>query len=295
MSETPSPSIDHKLVTRTPQNNMDVLQPPLEASSKNQIPKTTLPPTATPIESIEAPPHTTETTTQKPQYTSTFTHDISDSLTRSGIQVDYVNPTPMGEGANHMVYSYLIPNEPPKVIKIAKEKSTTTLTHGGAQGESEGAELAKKTFLSYASETQIKQDPKKNDAFVVVQEAVKGNALSNTRANANAEIKKQLTEIVNMNATLYREQKKCLDFVGMAGVKGWFKKQFKKLFLKNSKFEVTNIIVDENGKLKIIDFEYFDLNKKVGFKKRVTNSIGMLVNRFLMKHYFGLDIKKGNN
>ncbi len=247
--------------------------------------------TTTPL--IQENLQSTETISQKPFYTSTFTHDISDSLSRIGIRVDYVNPTPLGEGANHLVYSYLLPQEKPRVIKIAKTKSVTTLTHGGSQGEKEGIELAKKTFLNYAADTEVKNDPKKQDKYVVIQEAVKGKPISNKTILNSVQMKEQLTEIVQLNRKLYKEKGMCLDFIGMGGFKGWFKKQFKKLFFKNSEFEVSNIIENEEGKLKIIDFEYFDLNSTVSLKKRMINTIGMEVNRFFMKHYFHLDIKKG--
>ena len=114
----------------------------------------------------------------KPIYTSTFTKHVSESLTRCGLQVDYINPTPLGEGANHMVYSYDIPNEPPKVLKIAKEKSTTTLTHGGAKGEQQGNEIAKSTFGPYAADTNIVVDPQNADKYYVLQESVKGKPAS---------------------------------------------------------------------------------------------------------------------
>ena len=105
-------------------------------------------------------------------------------------------------------------------------------------------------------------------------------------------MRKQLAEIVRLNNRLYNEGRMCLDFMGMAGFTGWFKSQFKKFLLHKSVFEVSNIIEDENGRLKIIDFEYFNLNKHVGVKKKIINFVGMTANRILMKHYFGLDIKK---
>lgn len=242
-----------------------------------------------PLESINP----IEIPMSKPIYNSTFTKDISDSMNRCKIQVDYVNPTPIGEGANHLVYSYLIPNEQPHVIKIAKEQSTTSLTDGGAQGELEAIMIAKRTFGPFAAQTDVMTDPNNDERFFVIQEAVKGKHITNTRFKNNLSIRKQLGEIVKLNNGLYGQGKICLDFMGMAGFTGWFKSQFKNFFLRKSEFEVTNIIEDENGKLKIIDFEYFNLNKHVGIKKRIINFVGMTANRILMKHYFGLDIKKG--
>jgi len=289
MSEFPVP-IQHiegqKAISTPPLEIKRSEAPPQKSETFYQKNTTSI----TPAPQIELP---IQTITEKPHYTSTFTHDISDSLLRSGIQVDYVNPTPLGTGANHLVYSYTVPQERPRVIKIAKTKSVTTLTYGGSQGEKEGIDLARKVFGSYAADTTVKDDPKNTNKYFVVQEAVRGKSISNKRYKEDAQIRNQLVEIVKLNNKLYTEKKMCLDFIGMAGFKGWFKKQFKKLFFKNSEFEISNIIENEEGKLKIIDFEYFDLNNKVGLKKRIINRIGMEVNRFLVKHYFKLDIKKG--
>lgn len=289
MSEVPAPRQNSEIqeaARATPQEPRSYIVSP---ETPNQINQKSVPP-ITPALETKAP---IKTVTEKPYYTSSFTHDISDSLSRSGIQVDFVNPTPLGEGANHLVYSYLIPQEPPRVIKIAKTKSVTTLTHGGSQGEKEGIDLAKNTFKEYAADTSVQDDPLNKDKYIVVQEAVKGKPISNIRIKGSSQMQNQLSDIVKLNSKLFKEKRMCLDFVGMAGFKGWFKKQFKKLFFKDSEFEVSNIIENEEGKLKIIDFEYFDLNQTVDFRKRVVNRIGMEVNRFFMKHYFSLDIKKG--
>lgn len=213
-------------------------------------------------------------------------------LTNCGIQVDYVNPKPIGEGANHLVYRYTIPGETERVIKIAKPASTTTLTQG-VDEEKSNTDFAVKYFSKYAVDTQILSDPTNPKLHCVVQEEVKGKPLDNMVFKENANIRKQLAEIIAMNNKLYKEQKMSLDFVGMPGFMGWLKKQFGKLLMRKSTFEVSNILVDKNGSLKIIDFEYFKYRGNISLKKRATNFVGMLVNRILMKHYFGLDIKKG--
>lgn len=295
MSEVPFSTPDHPILPHSGavKNNE---HPPIRVIPEQPHLPEKLKPIPSPHDSITTPPSittsSTDTMAPKPVYNSTFTRDISDSLTRCGIQVDYVNPTPLGEGANHLVYSYSVPNEKPQVIKIAKEQSTTTLTDGGADGEREGNEIAKKTFSQYAATTDVMNDPKGDDRYFVIQEAVKGKPVTNSRFKSNSSVRKQLAEIVQKNNRLYADEKMCLDFVGMAGFTGWFKKQFKKLLLRKSEFEVSNIIEGEDGKLKIIDFEYFNLNGHIGFRKKVTNFLGMTVNRILMKHYFGLDIKK---
>jgi len=294
MSEVSFSTPDHQVIPQSVAIKSTEHSPIRQIPERPHLPKLQTIPSLN--ESVITPPSittsSTDVITAKPIYNSTFTRDISESMIRCGIQVDYVNPTPLGEGANHLVYSYSLPNEKPRVIKIAKEQSTTTLTENSAEGEREGNEIAKKTFSHYAATTDVMNDPKGDDRYFVIQDAVKGKPVTNSRFKSNGSVRKQLSEIVQKNNKLYADEKMCLDFVGMAGFTGWFKKQFKKLLLRKSEFEVSNIIEGEDGKLKIIDFEYFNLNGHISFMKKITNFLGMTVNRILMKHYFGLDIKK---
>lgn len=228
-----------------------------------------------------------------PQFTASFTQSISEALKRCNIATEFINPVPLGQGSNHLVYLYTIPNEPERVIKMAKAKSPTTLTHDGGKGAEEGIEIAKNAFGSYAADAQIRIDPQDAERYFVIQDLVKGKPITNLRIKQSPKLQKQLADIVRRNNKLYKQERMSLDFIGMPGFLGWFKSQFKKLLLHKSEFEVSNIIEDENGNLKIIDFEYFRLADHVGIKQRFFNFIGMQANRILMKHYFGLDIKKG--
>lgn len=229
-----------------------------------------------------------------PQFSASFTKPITEALSRCNISIEHINPVPLGQGANHVVYEYDPPGEHKKVIKIAKTASHTTLTHDGGRGAEEGISIAQKAFGSYAASAEVRIDPKDPDRYFVIQDLVKGKAITNHRIKNNPYLKRQLAEIVHKNNVLYKNHKMSLDFVGMPGFVGWIKSQFKKLLLRKSEFEVSNIIEDENGALKIIDFEYFRLADHVKLKQRFLNFIGMQANRILMKHYFGLDIKKEN-
>lgn len=233
-----------------------------------------------------------QTKVNLPQYTASFTQPISEALKRCNIATEFINPVPLGQGSNHLVYLYTVPNEPVRVIKMAKAKSPTTLTHDGGKGAEEGIEIAQKAFGSYAAEAEVRIDPQDAERYFVIQDLVKGKPITNIRVKQNPKLQKQLADIVRRNNMLYKQDKMSLDFIGMPGFLGWFKSQFKKLLLHKSEFEVSNIIEDESGNLKIIDFEYFRLADHVGLKQRFFNFIGMQTNRILMKHYFGLDIKE---
>jgi len=201
-----------------------------------------------------------------PHYTATFTQPISEALKRCAITTEFINPVPLGQGSNHLVYLHTVPNEPVRVIKMAKAKSPTTLTHDGGKGAEEGIEIAKKAFGSYAAEAEVRIDPQDAERYFVIQDLVNGKPITNIRVKQSPNLQKQLADIVRRNNMLYKQDKMSLDFIGMPGFLGWFKSQFKKLLLHKSEFEVSNIIEDESGNLKIIDFEYFRLADHVGLK-----------------------------
>ena len=99
---------------------------------------------------------------------------------------------------------------------------------------------------------------------------------------------KTVEKITELNQKLFTEKKLALDFVGMPGFISWIQKQFSKLIMRKSVFEVSNLLIDEkDGRVYIIDYDLFNFSKK-----RLISSFGFFVNRLMMKHYFGVDIKK---
>ncbi len=229
--------------------------------------------------------------TSQPVYSSEFTKETAESLRRCGIKTEYVNPTPIGEGANHIVYWYAEPNKQARVIKIGKPTSITTMTEGPEE-ERRNFEISAKNFPGYVAKTEVYIDPQNNRLYYVVQDAVKGRLINNEIVRANPDIRRQLEEIIKYNNDLYSRERMSLDFVGMPGFLSWLNRQKMKFLLRKSEFEVSNILVDEQGKLKIIDYEYFSPHDRDNFKKRFKGFFGLLINRILMKHYFGLDIKR---
>lgn len=227
----------------------------------------------------------------QPVYTSEFTKPVVESLRRCGIKTEYVNPTKMGEGANHLVYWYVEPNKPPRVVKIGKPTSITTMTEGPEE-EKKNFEISAKNFPGYVTNTEVFVDPQNNQFYCVVQDAVKGRYINNKMVRDNPDIKRQLGEIIRYNNDLYKREKMSLDFVGMPGFFSWLNRQKMKLLQRKSEFEVSNILVDEEGKLKIVDYEYFAPHDQDNFRKRFKGFFGLLINRILMRHYFGLDIKR---
>ncbi len=295
MTET-SPVPTAVMASSKPDRTMPIIPENKPVPPTNEIlPTTQEIPTQTPIPAhTHSPLAITESSPISqivPVYTAQFTKETEAALKRCEVDTNYVNPVPLNFGANHVVFSMDEPGKKKRVIKITKEKSVTTMTEGH-KGERENFELARSYFSEkYIPHTDVKKDPQ-SDFFCVVQDTVTGKEITNLSIKNKMRLKQQLQEIVSMNNKLYREKKMTLDFIGMSGFTGWIRKQFGKFFMRKSEFPVSNILVDEEGNLKIIDFEFFDLKEEVGIKKQITNWIGMTANRILMNHYFGLDIKE---
>lgn len=236
-------------------------------------------------------PKLTLTQQSKPVYSAVFRKDLEASLVRCGIHTKYVNPVPIGVGANHVVFYYSEPGLPEKVVKLGKSLTIVSMTYGKDE-EQENFRIAQRHFKSYPAAAEVRIDPQNPSFFCVIQELVHGTPLTNKLIKENADIQRQLKEIVHYNNELYRQEKMSLDFVGMSGFSSWLKSQFTKLLFRKSEFQVSNILVDSNNILKIVDLEYFKFKNHISLGKRLLNLIGFSVNRILMKHYFGLDIKK---
>src|SRR6266567_2976693 len=53
--------------------------------------------------------------------------EISESLRRCGVNVDYVDPTPLGEGEGYQVFKYNLPNEPKRLVKFVKPRTIASM------------------------------------------------------------------------------------------------------------------------------------------------------------------------
>ena len=244
----------------------------------------------TPLHLGEKQPVVMKKQNELPVFNSDFTKQTSEELARCGINSEYINPTPIGRGANHVVYLIDEPGKEKKVLKLSKPN--IYVMTDGHKGESENLKLAQEYFTEkFIPHTTIHHDPN-SSFYCVIQDEVKGKDLTNLSVRNNPKLLEQLKTIIQMNNKLFKDKKTSLDFVGVNGFVGWLKKQLGKLILRKSEFPVSNILVDEKGNLKIIDFEFFDISRKIGIKNKVINWFCTTINRVLMKHYFGFDILK---
>jgi len=239
-------------------------------------------------QTTENPAKTTHTTPKEnkspsPEPTAVFTNETKELLTKCGLNPDHVNPIPIGKGANHTVFSYEIPGKEKQVIKIPNPHSAASLTKGMIE-EDANITTVIAAFPRFAIPTLIKKDPD-SDRYCIVQQAVTGTPL--TQLNCKPELKKQLQDIIALNHRLIETQHISLDFVGMPGFFTWIKRQFR----RHGPFEVSNIMIDSQGQLKIIDYDIFDFNHGSSIRHKIASRIGFIANRFLMHHYFGVDIQ----
>ncbi|MFZ5535007.1 MAG: hypothetical protein ACOY3M_02525 [Patescibacteria group bacterium] len=204
---------------------------------------------------------------------------------RCGIDPQYVNPTPLGEGLTNVVFSYIAPDGSPKVIKMARQMRKGFMSTGYDQ-DTENIALVKKYFGEYAVPTEIHKDPE-SERYLIVQDAIEGKAITNKIETQG--VRSQLADMARLNREMMRQTGHSLDFIGVPGFLTWLRHQYRGILTKKSEFEISNILVDNEGKLKIID-EGLLRFKGVPLKQSSIANIGFMTNRLIMRLYFGVDL-----
>ena len=216
-----------------------------------------------------------------------FLPKIRSLLTACKINPDDVDPTPFGEGGNHIVFQSKKDIADPFVVKIPKKNPFAVLNMGHEDEKNQIAKI-QKAFPGFSLPTEVHTS--ETGQYVVVQQKVEGNPITNHTTDPS--IHEQLRRIVDLNSQLYGETGESLDFVGMPGFTSWIKRQFKKIILRKSDFEVSNILIDKNtNQLRIIDTDVLR-TRGVPIQTALTSHIGFFINRMLMKWNFGVDIKR---
>jgi hypothetical protein len=212
----------------------------------------------------------------------------STKLLFNAVDVDAsrVNPVPLGEGLNHIVFSYASPDGRQRVVKIPRE-STQGMMVGGHTDERENIDLVQKYFPQYAVPTEILTD-QNTGAYVITQDVVKGTPITNK--SRTKEIDMQLKDIMKANGKLMKETGHSMDFVGVPGFLSWVKHQYKKIFTRTSVFEVSNLLVGDDGKIRIVDYDMLRF-KNISLKQRFISDLGYATNFYIMKWYFGVNVK----
>ncbi|PIY69076.1 hypothetical protein COY90_02610 [Candidatus Roizmanbacteria bacterium CG_4_10_14_0_8_um_filter_39_9] len=213
--------------------------------------------------------------------------EFASFLTAVHLNPDNLDPVPIGQGANHVVFSYKEPGKDELVVKMPKAGSATSMVAGKYE-EDISIKTIQNAFPGYTLPTDVRED-KSSGKYCVVQKMVKGIPVTNH--NKDPKIRKQVEEIARMNRELMKQQGLSLDFIGIPGFKSFFRRQLAKLFFKQKDFEVSNLIIDENdGKVYIIDYDFFQFHN-TSLKKKIISSVSFFTNRVMMKRYFGVDIK----
>ena len=216
-----------------------------------------------------------------------FTKDTLLFFQHMGIDANKVDPVPLGIGANHAVYKYETPEGAQKVIKLTRPGGTlSTMNRGISEGEN--IKEVQKYFGPYFPETEFKEDQSTKIACQV-QDVVEGEPISDK--NYTPGIKKQLQEIALMNKKAIKEKNISLDFVGMSGSLKWIKKQFRKLVFKEGEAKIANILVDKQGRLKIIDTDFYRFNDaRQSFTDHIFSKVSHFFTQVFIKHYFDINV-----
>ena len=203
-----------------------------------------------------------------------------------GLDSSRINPVPLGEGFTHIVFSYTSPEGRAQVVKVSKPE-TAGLMNKGRRDESENISLITKYFSAFAVPTEIRSDPT-TGKYVIIQDAVKGAPITNK--SQTPEIDAQLAELMKCNRRLMKDTGHSMDFIGVPGFLSWARHQFKKFFERTSVFEISNLLLDQEGKIRIIDYDMLRF-RNVTPKQAAISRLGFNMNRFVMKSYFNLDMK----
>lgn len=206
---------------------------------------------------------------------------------RCGIDPQYVNPTPLGEGLTNVVFAYIAPDGSNKVVKLAREARKGFMSTGYEQ-DAQNIALVKKFFGEYAVPTEIHRDPE-TGKYLIVQDAVDGKAVTNKLETQS--VRSQLVDMARLNREMMRQTGFSMDFIGVPGMLTWLRHQFRQIITNKSEFEISNILIDKEGKLKIIDEGLLRLKKSKTPKQWLGSTSGFLANRLIMRLYFGVDLQ----
>lgn len=203
-----------------------------------------------------------------------------------GLDASRINPAPIGEGFNHLVFSYDNPNGTKQVVKVVKPE-TLGLMNKGRRDESENITLITKYFSQFAVPTEIRSDPT-SGKYLIIQNEVHGTPITNK--SHTPDIDRQLTELMRCNRNLMNDTGHTMDFFGVPGFFSWVRHQFRQFFTHKSTFEISNLILDDQGKVRIIDYDMLRF-KHVSPRQKAISYLGYAANKAVMRLYFDQHMK----
>lgn len=218
--------------------------------------------------------------------TSEFLPATVSFLANCGIQPDQVHPTPIGQGFTHIVFSYRPDGMPEKVVKIPRVLSPGLMS-AGYHEDQENIALVRKFFGDYAVPTEVRLD-NTTGKYLYVQDAVDGKPV--TSLTGSQSVRTQLADLARLNREMMRQKHVSMDFLGVPGFLSLLRHQFWSIVSKKSSFDLSNILEDATGKLKLIDSGLIRFDN-VPFKQKLISSLGFFTNRVILRLYFGVDIK----
>lgn len=258
--------------------------------NKRLVPK---PPTTVPSIAMEKPKYEAAKVKKIEKKTpplwetkAVFMPATAEFLKNCNIDPAYVNPKPMGEGLTHIVFDYRPFTGERKVVKIPRAVSKGLMS-SGFEEERENVAIIQKYFGEYAATTEVRQDPK-TKKYLTVQEAIVGETVKSSTETQM--VRTQLADIMRLNREMMRQTGHSLDIIGLVGGMSWLRHSVRSIFTQKSDFDVSNILIQKDGKLKIIDFDVIRF-KDIPPQQWAISQFGFAANRVIMRLYFGVDMK----
>lgn len=209
-------------------------------------------------------------------------------LEACGIELSGVSPLPIGTGGNHLVYRS---TDFEWVVKIPINQHIGTVAN--VDEERRNLESYLEYFGDYAVPAQVMES---NVGYCTVMRYIAGRVIT---ANDISQfywlegrnltyVGRQLEEVVEYNNRLVAEQKRFLDLVGLYGLPY----SLAGLCTGGSASRLTNVLVDDCGKLHIIDYDMLDLCPRTPFDK-VKSIFAYQLNRQTLGRYYNLSFGVG--
>jgi len=204
-------------------------------------------------------------------------------LEACGIDPDTVEPEPIGSGGNHLVYRTL---DEELVVKIPINQRLGTVRGAYEEG------LNLNHYLSYFGEYAVPAQIIETDTcycttmrYVVGRVLTAGDILQadSLKFGDLSGIRFQLKDILVCNQRLMAELGRFIDLVGLYGLPY----SLAGFWTDGNASRLTNVLVDGDGRLHIIDYDMLDLYPLTPLDK-VKSVFAYQLNQQTLRRHFGL-------
>ncbi len=158
-----------------------------------------------------------------------------------GYDPNFVNPTPIGMGAEHVVYLYAPPFEQKKALKIPRRSAISFKLD--LDVEKLDRTLIERYLPRYSVPSRVLQ---RGDSYLIEAHFVAGKHLTLQEVDSYRE---QVDDMFECNARMVREAGASVDFFGLDGVKD----VATLAGLRGKPYRLANVLVSDDDSLKVVD------------------------------------------